>query len=177
VTVVSLMSFAASKVAKRLPALVPTGRPLVVGIGNALRGDDALGCYVAELVAADRRFSDVDVLSVHQLTPDLAAEFAAASRVVVVDAAADGASPGTVHVLDVSAASGPGSTDSFTHHVDVATLMALARELYAATPPAFVVTVSAASLDFDAPLSESVGAAIDAVLETIAALSLEDGHA
>jgi hydrogenase maturation protease len=145
--------------------------PFVVGYGNALRGDDAVGWYVAELVAGDPRFADIDVLSVRQLTPDLAEEFAHASRVVLVDAAADGERPGTVHVTAVDG--GPETSAAFSHHVDAWTLVALTEALYGDAPPTAVVTVSLASTGFGMPLSHAVVAAIPDVVETVARLSLE----
>lgn len=149
--------------------------PLIVGYGNALRGDDAVGWYVAELVAGDPRFTDVEVLSVRQLTPDLVDEFAHASRVVLVDAEADGDRPGTVHITELpnDAALHTCADGAFTHHIDPRTLVALTDELYGDAPPTVLVTVSLASTGFGTPLSHEVVAAIPDVLETVARLSLE----
>ncbi len=47
-------------------------RPLVIAYGNRLRGDDAVGWVVADALRDDVRMESVDVVAVHQLTPDLA---------------------------------------------------------------------------------------------------------
>ena len=62
------------------PITSPTGsraRPLVIGIGNLLRGDDAVGPMLATRVSGR---------CVHQLTPELAAELAPLERVLFIDA-------------------------------------------------------------------------------------------
>ncbi|HEX7105063.1 MAG TPA: hydrogenase maturation protease [Acidothermaceae bacterium] len=146
-------------------------RPLVVGYGSAMRGDDAVGWYVADLLALERRFADVDVLAVHQLTPELAADFAAASRVVLVDAADDGDEPGTVHVTEV--APDHGDAGVFSHHVDAAALVALTDELYGDAPPTTMVTVSLDSVRHDERLSTPVASAIPDLLAIVTRLSLE----
>ncbi len=150
-------------------------RPLVIGYGTAMRGDDAVGWYVADLLALEQRLADVDVLSIHQLTPELAADFASASRVVLIDAAADGDEPGTVHVVDVEpdfAAAGV-----FSHHVDAASLVALTNALYGDAPPTKMVTVSLDAVPHEERLSPPVAAAIPDVVAIVTRLSLEDDDA
>jgi hydrogenase maturation protease len=149
-------------------------RPLVVGFGNALRGDDAIGWTIAQRLVDDARFADVDVRSLHQLTPELAEDFAGASRVVLIDAAADGEPPGTIHVNDVT----PGSqVATMSHHVDARAVVALAGVLYGAMPPTFVVTVSLATTGPGHDLSPAVAAAIPCLVGTIVQLALEPVHA
>lgn len=150
-------------------------RPLVVGYGTAMRGDDAVGWYVADLLALEQRFAEVDVLSVHQLTPELAADFASASRVVLIDAAADGDEPGSVHVLDVEP--DYAAVGAFSHHVDAAALVALTSALYGDAPPTTMVTVSLDSIPHEERLSAPVAAAIPDVVAIVTRLSLEDDNA
>lgn len=64
---------------------MPAGERLVIGYGSDLRGDDAAGRLAAEAVAA-WGLPGVQVLSVHQLTPDLAGPVAEAAMVVFLDA-------------------------------------------------------------------------------------------
>jgi Ni,Fe-hydrogenase maturation factor len=60
------------------------GADLVIGIGNPLRGDDGVGWWLAE--RAETLKPTPRVLRVQQLTPELAAELAAARRVLFIDA-------------------------------------------------------------------------------------------
>ena len=59
---------------------------VVIGCGNELRGDDAVGPCVSRQVARWNRPS-VRGLAVHQLTPELISEFETTERIVFVDAA------------------------------------------------------------------------------------------
>jgi hydrogenase maturation protease len=152
-----------------------TRRPLVVGYGTAMRGDDAVGWYVADLLALEQRFAGVDVLSVHQLTPELAADFASASRIVLIDAAADGDEPGAVHVSDV--VPDYAAVGVFSHHVDAAALVALTSALYGEAPPTTMVTVSLDSVPHEERLSAPVAAAIPDVVAVVSRLVLEDDNA
>ena len=110
---------------------------LVIGYGNTLRGDDAVGRLAADTVEA-WRLRDVKTLSVHQLTPELAEDIAAAQQVIFIDAAANASwqplTPAT-------------SARSLTHHVDPQGLLALASALYGAMPTAYLLTLPA--IDFD----------------------------
>lgn len=128
-------------------------RPLVIGFGNSLRQDDGLGRHAAELLRADADGRNIDILQCHQLTPELAADVAASSLVVFLDAAVD-REPGCVSCEPVF----PDRTKIWPHHLSAAQLMALAAELTDLLPPAFLVTggiartgwgegLSAASID------------------------------
>ena len=62
------------------------GHPIVViGYGNELRGDDAIGPAVAEQVAAWGR-PDIRAIATRQLLPELAEDLARASLAIFVDA-------------------------------------------------------------------------------------------
>jgi len=75
---------------------------LVIGYGNTLRRDDGVGVRAAEMMAADSRFADVEVLTVYQLTPELSLDIATASLVVFVDADVRGL-PGSIEVRELGA--------------------------------------------------------------------------
>lgn len=152
--------------------LVAGRRPLVVGFGNALRGDDAFGWFVAELIAEDPRFADTVVLAVHQLTPELAEDVARASQLVLLDAARSGA-PGEIRMTQVQADGGSTSLRAgllMSHRLDGPELIDLVSELYGEAPPTVMVTVGAGSTDVDAGFSSAVLAAIPTVIEAVAEL-------
>ena len=149
-------------------------RPLVIGYGNSLRGDDAVGPLAAEAMASDVRFAGVTVLRVHQLTPELADDVAGATQLVIIDAVADDNPPGTVRVTAI--ADGSGGT-SFTHHVSPGTILGLAIVLHGHAPPGTAVTVSVADLDGPRGLTPGVAAALPQVVEAVAELVLGRGRA
>ena len=136
---------------------------LVVGYGNDLRGDDAVGRRAAEAVAA-RRLPGIRVLSVPQLTPELAAEFAGCRCVVFVDASV---ADQTVHQRTLRAS----SLDSrLTHHVAPESLLAFGTVLGFAPGEAFVVTIPATHLELGTQLSADAAAAMDEAVQCIIAL-------
>jgi len=150
-----------------------SGGALIVGYGNALRSDDGLGWHAAARLAEDPRLAGAHVVWQHQLTPELAVDVSNASLVVLIDAS-DGEEAGAISVrrLDPTLAAG----SAWSHHLEPAELVALARELWGASPPVFVVSVGVASLDVGDSLSPAVERALPAVVEAVVAIVAEHGH-
>lgn len=142
--------------------------PLVVGYGNGLRSDDGVGWYVAGLVAADLRTNGATVVQAHQLTPELALDISRASVVVFVDAQL-GPEPGSFEVRRVPRVDSAAAA-AWSHHLDPASLVGLARELYGSAPATFTVGVGIASLDAGEQLSAPVVAALPDIVEAVVAL-------
>jgi hydrogenase maturation protease len=102
----------------------PDGRPrlIVVGLGNAWRGDDAAGLAVARALGGDPR------VVAHEGEPiDLLDRWEGADEAILVDAARSGAPPGTIHRLDGLAA--PAGVGGSTHLLGLAETLAIARAL------------------------------------------------
>jgi hydrogenase maturation protease len=138
---------------------------LVVGYGNDLRGDYALGPRVAAAVAA-RQIRGVRVLAPRQLLPELAADLMAARRVVFVDASGDPELEGVR-----TARVGPSSNEAPLGHASrPGDLLALAQAVYGRCPQAWLVTVPAKRFEPGAPLSESAEEALAGAVECVCAL-------
>jgi hydrogenase maturation protease len=148
---------------------------LVVGYGNALRGDDGVGWHAADRLAGDPRLAGAEVLARHQLTPELAEDVARASLVVLVDAHAGGGVPGEVSVrrLRPRREGAPG----WSHHLDPEALAGLAGALYGAVPPMVLVSVGAASFADGDRLSPALRRALPGVVEAVARVVEEQGRA
>jgi hydrogenase maturation protease len=154
-------------------ARVPVRRPLIVGYGNPLRGDDGLGPLAAALLADDPRLRGARVLQRHQLTPELTADVAEASLVVLIDVnVVDEAGAVSVRRPGETAGSGSGSS----HNAEPQDLIALARALWDASPAVFIVSVGAASLELGEDLSAPVLRALPAVVDAVAAIVAEHGE-
>ena len=159
------------------------GGVLVIGYGNPLLSDDGVGWHAAAslaaaLLAGDSRLAGVEILARHQLTPELALDISGASLVIFVDAVAN-EPPGSIAVRQLagagpapgSSAPGAGSAPGATsHHVGPAVLLAMARDLYGATPDAFVVGVGVADMEVGEALTRAVAAALPAVADSVAGL-------
>jgi hydrogenase maturation protease len=107
---------------------------LIIGYGNPLRGDDGVGCVVAEEIA--KRICDpeskVQIVACHQLNPKLAEAIAETRAVIFVDASVD-VKPGEVKVSIVSP--DRSSPAGITHHTKPSALLATASELFGQAPP------------------------------------------
>jgi hydrogenase maturation protease len=131
-----------------------------------------MGPLAASLLADDPRLRGARVLQRHQLTPELAADVAEASVVVLIDVnVVDEAGVVSVRRVDETAGSGSGTS----HHADPADVIALARALWDASPAVFIVSVGAESLEVGEDLSAPVLRALPAVVDAVAAIVAEHG--
>jgi hydrogenase maturation protease len=141
---------------------------LVIGYGNELRGDDGLGPRVAEAISASN-YPSVQVRTVFQLMPELAAELAEAGLVIFVDALAD---PGRIAV-ELTPVGTEEITDWCTHTADPRALLALTWAVYGWRPEAWLLTVAGQNFAFGEGLSsiaeENVRQAIVRIKELIQA--------
>lgn len=139
----------------------------MIGVGNDLRRDDAVGRVVAEAIE-QRALPAVTVLTRTQLLPELVEPISRADRVVFVDASVEARE---VSVGPVVAE--PGSGDS--HHSTPGALLGLAARLGLDCPPAFLVEVSAHDLSLGEGLSEGTAAAVEqAIAEVIDLITAGD---
>jgi len=144
------------------PRVQRSARSIVIGCGNPLRQDDAFGHLVCDRLRDELR-GDVDVLAVHQLTPELAPILATAELAIFVDARV-GDEPGLLECQPVRAASGAEPT--FSHDLSPMALLRLGRELYGAQPQAWAVTATGAAFRYGERASEPVEAIVaDAVAQ------------
>lgn len=140
-------------------------RLLVIGYGNPLRGDDAFGFLAAERLREMVDDPDVEVRTLQQLTPELMEPLSRAARAIFLDAAAEGP-PGELRRrrLDPQAV-----VPSFTHVATPEGLLAGARALYGAAPPALLLTVAGADFEFGGPLSAPVRQSLETAIRAVLA--------
>jgi hydrogenase maturation protease len=137
------------------------GSVMVIGVGNAFRGDDQTGLEVV------RRLGDLDgqigiTVHAHEGTPvGLLDLWDGAEAVVLVDSMRSGVAPGSITRIDATTEAIPlplGSASS--HAVGVAEAIELARALEILPSTVVVYGVEGASYEAGAPLTESVAAVI-----------------
>jgi hydrogenase maturation protease len=140
---------------------------LVIGYGNTLLGDDAVGPRAADAVHG-WGLPGVTALAVTQLTPELAEPLSAARVAVFVDArlAAEGGTP-SVEVGPLEPAAGAPATG---HVGDPRRLLALALGVYGTCPTAWLVTVPVAEVGLGEGLSPLAERGLGDALREIAAL-------
>lgn len=135
---------------------------LVIGYGNSLRGDDAVGRHLAEAVEA-WQVPNVKVMSLHQLVPELVEDLQGVDRVLFVDAVA---STGDVHLRRIAAVPG---NQPLNHHCYPGGLLALAAELYRRYPEGWLLTIPGTNFD----LSDGISPVAEVKLNTALAMVKE----
>lgn len=126
---------------------------LIIGYGSPLRGDDNIGCHLAQML--EQHYHDdpeVRVIGSHQLTPEMAEDVAGSEFVLFLDAAV-GTPAGKTQRKAVKPQPWP---LSFTHHLDPALLLAAAMELYGSAPRAELLTVVGAAFELGDRLSPAL---------------------
>lgn len=126
-------------------------RRVVIGVGNALRGDDAAGLHAA------RRLRERGWANVHESsgeTASLMELWQGVDVVLLADAAQSGAPTGTVTRLDTSAQPLPAAfLHCSTHGFGVAEAVELSRALGTLPPRVIVYGIEGSRFDHGAPLS------------------------
>jgi hydrogenase maturation protease len=139
---------------------------LVIGYGNPLRGDDGVGCVIAEELAKRLREPDsnVQVVACHQLSPELAEPVAETRAVIFIDASVE-LKPGEVRVSAVTA--DRFSPGAFAHSMKPSALLATASELFGQAPPAKSVGIGAFSFETGMHLTPQVQAAVSMAIAAV----------
>jgi hydrogenase maturation protease len=100
---------------------------LVVGVGNALRGDDDAGLAVARAMKSEQP-ADVTILELDGDITSLIDHLPGYDVVMIVDATHSGSSPGTIHRFDTSTVPLPDSKSTrSTHGMTLGSVLELAR--------------------------------------------------
>jgi len=151
----------------------------VLGLGNPLLGDDAVGLKVAALVRErlDGRV-DVDVAEEEAGGLRLMEQMTGYDRAVLVDACVSGGAPGTIRRIGPDEL--PTQRTAIAHGIDLPRALALGRSLGLPMPSVVrVVAIEAESIlefrEFMTPaVAAAVEPAVEAVLEEIEAARWSD---
>jgi hydrogenase maturation protease len=139
---------------------------VVVGVGNALAGDDAAGLEVARRVAA--RAPGVRVVECEGEPVAILDALRGADVGVVVDATRSGAAPGTVLRVDAAVEPIPAAVGSTTTHLlGLADALELGRALESLPPRTVVYGIEGRSFDAGAGLAPEVEAVLDEVADAV----------
>jgi hydrogenase maturation protease len=139
-------------------------RVLIIAYGNPLRSDDGVAWRAAEQLQHKFPSHEVDIRTMHQLTPELAEYVAHHKCVIFIDAAAESSAPGHVEVNELCSAD---SHSALGHALTPTVILSLAEKLYHSSPRAFSVTVSGQNFGHGESLSSPVQAAIPDLISCI----------
>ncbi|GGS81100.1 hydrogenase maturation protease [Streptomyces cinerochromogenes] len=152
-----------------------SGRVVVIGVGNPLRGDDGVGPAAVEGLRG--RVPDGTVLTVSDGEPARMLDlWDGADTVVVVEALRAGlARPGRLHTLTAADAASRTAGTASTHALGLGASLALAEALDRLPPTLVVHAVEAADVELGAHLSEPVRSALPELIDRVAA-SVRQAH-
>jgi hydrogenase maturation protease len=142
---------------------------LIIGLGNPLRGDDGLGWHAVQQLRKTLPLENVEMITCHQLTPELAEAMARSKRVIFIDAAV-GEPPGEINLGQLNLGKiNPTSMPPpvFSHRLDPLGLMQYSRELYGTWPEAFTVSLNGQAYGYAEKLSDPVQSSLSAVLQLV----------
>jgi hydrogenase maturation protease len=138
-------------------------RTLIVGYGNPYRQDDGVGFHVLKEIARrlghlplaldedglDSLGSDVDLVVLPQLLPELAAKLGDYQQAIFVDAH----TAPIAEELRCVVVEPRYSPSAFTHHMKPETLMGLARAFSPVIPQAYLISIRGHNFDLGQDLS------------------------
>jgi hydrogenase maturation protease len=137
---------------------------LVIGYGNALRGDDGVGCEVARRLEERALPDGITVVSVHQLLPELAEPISRAARVIFIDA--DAELPAGEFRSRAVSPSKPANA-AIGHHQTPGEILRLAHDLYGYAPPATLWSVGGENFGYQDRLSPIVHRALPGLIQEL----------
>jgi hydrogenase maturation protease len=142
---------------------------MVIGLGNALRHDDAAGLEIARRLRARARRDRIAVYEHEGETLALLDIWKGADAVVLVDAIRGDAPPGTIHRFDATSAPIPARLQSSctTHAFGIAEAIELARTLRRLPKRVVLFGVEGRRFDAGSGLSEDVEAVAAQLLEDV----------
>ncbi|MEU3347189.1 hydrogenase maturation protease [Streptomyces sp. NPDC006700] len=152
-----------------------SGRIVVIGVGNSLRGDDGVGPAAVE--ALPGRVPDSVVLAVSDGEPARMLDlWNGAETVVLLEALRPGsARPGELHTLTAAEATGRTAGTASTHALGLGECLALAEALGQLPPTLVVHAMEVAGIELGTGLSEAVRSALPELIDRAAA-SVRQAH-
>ena len=140
---------------------------VVIGVGNADRGDDAAGLVIARRLAA-RRLPGVTVVESDGEAGGLLDAWSGMDLVVVVDATSGAGRPGSVHRYEAARRPLPAALrHASTHSLGLAAAVELARALNELPPRLVVVGIEGRDFGTGAAVSPDVRQALDGALDLV----------
>ena len=146
------------------------GDPVVIGVGNRMRGDDAAGLVVIDRLVG-RLSADVRLVESTGDVTHLLEAWRDASRAIVIDAVVSGDQAGTVHRLDARSGIPSSWRSPSSHLLGLVEALELGSILGAVPADTVVFGIEAAEIDTGSEMTGPVEAATlrvaDEVLELL----------
>ncbi len=146
----------------------PTGRILVLGVGNLLLGDEGVGIHALRALARRELPPHVELLDAGTPGFDLLHLIQGYDKVLIIDAVDAGQEPGAVLRFDLDdvsfASSGPALS---LHQTEVLEVLQLTECIGRAHPPIVIYGIQPESLEWGTELSGIVQGRLPSLLDAI----------
>jgi hydrogenase maturation protease len=158
---------------------MPKARLLIIGMGQDLRGDDAVGLEVVKRWKSQNPEIAKKPEVVVEMAPlpglSLLSFLECVEAAILVDAVHSGAVPGRLHILDREDLASFGGDARSAHGWGVAETLMLGQDLYGEKMPKEIclLAVEAGSMELGRPLSAAVLAALPAAVLKLQELALQ----
>lgn len=139
---------------------------LILAYGNPLRSDDGVAWRAAEELKLNLSAPEIEIVCAQQLAPEMAEKLSWVDAVIFVDAAEQG-QPGEVRC---NALVEPLAGVRFSHQLSPTAIVALAKQLYGASPQAYCVTLTGECFDDGDSLSAVAEGALPRFIAKVEAL-------
>jgi len=113
----------------------------VIGIGNPLASDDAIGLHVARELLKVKLPSNVEVIEADSTGPSVLESIAGADKVILIDAAVGENGPGTIHRLSLDNIHPSRCNVRSVHEIDLVDLLRVEKLAQPETFPKELVII------------------------------------
>jgi hydrogenase maturation protease len=137
---------------------------LVIGYGNRLRSDDAVGLFAVREVQNKVTRPGVEFLELPQLQPDLAERVASSDLTIFIDAATDGMG-GEINFEPLLPAR---VALHESHNLDPESLLRIAKNIYGKAPTALLATIAGECFGLGSSLTPEVETSMRGVAQRVA---------
>jgi len=142
----------------------------VIGIGNPLASDDAIGLHVAHRLLKMNLPDNVEVIAAESGGPPILESITGADKAVLVDAVVGGSTPGTVHRLSLDDIQAERCKIRSLHEIDLVDLLKIGRLTRPESFPKKLVILGIEVADtrrYRQGLSNAVSDAIPRIVKTV----------
>lgn len=137
---------------------------LIICIGNEIRSDDSAALYLKNEFEKFH-IENVEILAVHQLTPELAEFISHYNKVIFVDASIEPIQKPILRKLCIKEPKNFENTT--THFISPETLILITKTLYEKIPEAYLLSIPAVNFEFGTELNPSTKQKVHQALETL----------
>ena len=138
---------------------------LVIGYGNSLAGDDAIGFYTVQKLVSSELPGNVTVKYIHQLMPEHSEEISEYDIVIYIDAEESG-SYGSLNCRKIIA-NELRDNGTFAHDYTLESILLMTIQLYGKLPEIYLITVSGKSFLTSDRLSPEVEKRIPDIIDVV----------